>query len=98
MRIACLLAAVLTALCAASARAQSLTGMHDILGEDPLAREIRQASVTSVTWVAGPNGAHVPVRLGAAESEQPLSGTAAAASGLSATGSLTALSPAPGLA
>jgi len=91
-RAALWIAAVLT-LGAAPARAQSLAAAHDILGDDPLARQIEQAPITSVTWVDGPNGQRVPLVVGA---EQPLNGAAGVQA--SGTDALGGLAPHPGLA
>lgn len=94
MRRAALWIAAVLALGAAPARAQSLAAAHDILGDDPLARQIEQAPITSVTWVNGPNGQRVPLLVGA---DQPLDG---AAGGLQGAGpsALGGLAPHPGLA
>ena len=68
----------LAAFAASAARAQTAGTLRDVLGDDPLARQIEQAPVTSVTWVAGPDGRKVPVVLGSSATGQPLTGTAAA--------------------
>lgn len=63
----------------AAASAQTPGTLRDVLGDDPLARQIEQAPVTSVTWVAGPDGRKVPLVLGSSGAPQPLGGAEATA-------------------